>query len=564
MYHVVMVCLALTALLWAPSAYGANPPSEWPTPPEGSDRLTECRAISAAGAATLTEITLPVCQVATLEVEREPPLKGEMYLSTDGRWINFEDEYDVFLGRDPNRNFGRMIVEVMTELLLGGVWYIAQKDFNQQDWFFEISLDGVERKFSTTELIRFDDNTFLFNQMWHPLAGMGYYIFARTNDFGVAPSYMIGLMSSTLWEYVLELPEQVSINDQITTSVAGMALGEVGYHLGEYFNSPYSAGELDQRILTGIFGAPRWVHNYYDRKDGELIPTPNERVYWPDFRLFAGAVSRGESPTVSGNVDANFGLSTELVAMPGYRRPGQFDHYFGEGNFTRLDLEMSVGDDGVTEMALFAQAILFGFYKQDIQVEEGERRGYSLAIGGATAYQVENFDAPLLEDQRGLVHILGPALDFTMFAGDLEARFELAGYGDFVAIRSQAFPEFAARFGTEGLRSDLSNKGYYFGYGATIRPRLQFYWGRLGLGGEFQWGRYWGITGRDRRQEQVTDILDLDDHLARLQLWLDVPTPVDVLDVRLTYDTNSRLSSVDQFEEWNGYQELGARVQYLF
>lgn len=54
------------------------------------------------------------------------------------------------------------------------------------------------------------------------------------------------------------------------------------------------------------------------------------------------------------------------------------------------------------------------------------------------------------------------------------------------------------------------------------------------------------------------------DLVARLQLWLDVPTPVDVLDLRLTYDTNSRRSSVDQFGEWDGYQELGARVQYLF
>ncbi len=561
--------LALAAAFFAPALAQAQgvrhevpPPADAPV----ARSVDGCVATRRVLGATLTSLTLPVCYAAALPSPRPQSLTGEMYLSQGGRWINFEQEYDNFLGVRRRRHFGRAITEELAELTLGGVWYMAQKDFNKPDWFFKATFGGAVQKFTTFDLVRFDNNTFVFNQMWHPLAGMGYYMFARTNNFGPGTSFLFAVTGSTVWEYILELPEQVSINDQIVTSVGGTAIGEVVYNLGEYFNSPYSADELDQRILTAPFGSLRWIHNYLDRRNPSAPPVlrPHRRVYWPTFRLYAGAFHRGDSAAVSTPVLASVGLTTELAAMPGYQRPGQFDRYFDVGNFTRLDLDTSFGEHGYDAFSLYAQAMMFGYYKQDISEEAHRRRGYSLALGEATSYQFQDYADADVGDQYAMAHLAGPALDFTMFSGPLRARLQVAGFADFATLHSLAFPQYAARYDTSGIRTDLTHKGYYFAYGATIRPRLTLYWGRLGLGAELQWGRYWGFNGRDRNQEQVTHEIDLEDSLARLDAWADIPTPLDWLDLRLTYMARTRQSTADQFDTTQSFQELGARVQYRF
>ena len=538
------------------------------------DLAGSCDALSAVGTSTLTQLSHPACLAPTAGTQRpdhpqqdpqqDAQLKGKMYLNLEGRWINFEEDYEAFLGRKRKRYFGRALLEVLTELSAGGVWYLAQKDFNEQDWFFAVGLDGAKDKFSSLELVRFDDNTFLFNQMWHPLAGMGYYMFARVNNFPVPASFMFAVTSSTLWEYVLELPEKVSINDQISTAVGGMALGEVVYHLGELFNMPQTRGQLDMQLLTGLFGLPRWAHNHFDRNDGDLTLYPANRVYWPDFKLYLGATHRAPSVGFSGHTSTNLGLSTELIAMPGYHRPGSFEKFFHEGNFTNLELEASLGEQGFDKLALFARAVLFGYYDQSVLEAGDSRRGYSLMMGGSTAFEVASFSDRLIDDKYSLVHLLGPSLDFTAFADGLHLRAQLDAWGDFVAINSLTFPVWRARHGTEGIRSEIENHGYYFGYGATIEPQLEVGWAGFELGTSFQWGRYLSITGRDRRQEEVTRELDLDDHLARWRMWLEVPTGLELLNLRLTYDNLSRKSSVDEFDAEAGFEELGARVQYLF
>lgn len=583
-YYCQMVVLALLlgtlSVLPAESARAAEPDARQPQlsadpiPDEliadirlEAPRLDGCEFLMSTSSPSLARLTLPICpSVTQLSDEASAkPLRGEMYLDENGQWISFEQAYDSYLGADRERVFSRAILIVLGELLAGGVWYLSQKDFNQQDWFFNSTVEGAAEKFSSFDLVRFDNNTFLFNQMWHPLAGMGYYFFPRVNNFGIGASYMFAIMSSTVWEYVLELPEKVSINDQITTSVSGMAMGEVAFQLGEYFNSPEIEGELDKQIVTGIFGFTRWAQNHFDPGDGRAVLVPANRTYWPDFEFFVGVNSRADEATPSGNISANIGLTTELVAMPGYQRPGQFDRFFKQGNFTYLGLEASIDEHGFNEMYLRADATLFGYYTQDIEQNRGEEKsGYSFYLGGRTSYEVANFSGPVYEDQLGLVHLLGPALDFTALSNGLGARLRLDIYGDFAAVGSHAIDFYRARYGVDGIRSELSDKGYTFSYGATIRPRLELSWRRLELGGEFQWGRYWSITGRDRYQEQVTKTLDVDDHLSRLQLWLDIPTPLDSFELRLNYDRMARLSSVDEFEKDAGYQELGARVQYTF
>ena len=76
----------------------------------------------------------------------------------------------------------------------------------------------------------FDEDGFAVNQIGHPYQGALYFTSARSSDLGFWTSALYTFMGSLVWEYFWETERQ-SINDQITTSIGGVVVGEMLHRL---------------------------------------------------------------------------------------------------------------------------------------------------------------------------------------------------------------------------------------------------------------------------------------------------------------------------------------------
>jgi len=116
--------------------------------------------------------------------------------------------------------------------------------------FAEITFEDIWRNLSTNRWFWEDGDRFLVNQFGHPYQGSTYFASARVNGFSFYESIPFTSVGSIMWEVFLE-PEP-SINDLITTSVGGIALGEILHRLFLEVDSSQSIGA----IIGGFFISP--------------------------------------------------------------------------------------------------------------------------------------------------------------------------------------------------------------------------------------------------------------------------------------------------------------------
>lgn len=98
----------------------------------------------------------------------------------------------------------------------------------------------------------YDEDVFAINQFAHPYGGAGLFLTARSTGHGFWASAAYGFAGSLLWETLME-NEPPSINDQITTSIAGAFLGEALHRWGRAVLT--GGGErpsIGRRVLSGI------------------------------------------------------------------------------------------------------------------------------------------------------------------------------------------------------------------------------------------------------------------------------------------------------------------------
>jgi hypothetical protein len=101
------------------------------------------------------------------------------------------------------------------------------RKFNS-DPVYDVTWDDIQRHFQ--EPWAWDGDKFATNQFAHPYEGSMYFNAARSLGHGFWVSGAAAFLGSWTWEMFAE-KEQPSINDQITTTVAGSFLGEILYRL---------------------------------------------------------------------------------------------------------------------------------------------------------------------------------------------------------------------------------------------------------------------------------------------------------------------------------------------
>jgi len=191
-----------------------------------------------------------------------------------------------------------------------------------------------------------DDNAYFINQLGHPYQGSYPYTAARSAGLGFWASTAFPFAASALWEVAGET-EQPSINDQVTTTVAGIVLGEVLYRASDWVRGD---GRSVWRTAAATLLAPMTTVNRAVLR-GEPVEAPEAlRV-----ETSAGVRAEVERPAGEPDVPAApvFGVAV-THGVPGdaafaFERP--FDHFDARFAF-------SPGDD--PSLSLRARGLVAG------------------------------------------------------------------------------------------------------------------------------------------------------------------------------------------------------------
>jgi hypothetical protein len=425
---------------------------------------------------------------------------------------------------------------------LGTAYYWIRPELNKEDWDFPDYGTRINNLTPT-----FDTNLHVTNNILHPASGTFYYGFARLNGLSVPVSLAYSFGSSAMFEFLLEFLEKVSINDLIQTSMGGWAPGEFFTHFSEYVHSAPKPNAL-HKVGGVLFGLPHHLHGIADAPDpAQPLPADNlglSTFYWHRFDATFGAFYT-HNDLGDKDVLHDFTARAQLVAIPGFLRPGKFKHPFSDGEFTEARLKMSVGDSKQYAASLFIDATLAGHYAQDIQLVNGQPRGRAWMIGVNTAYHFVDRRPFRRHDGWGMGHLLGPAFKLYALRGNLLASIEGATHFDFASIHALAYPDFVEQYGKDGTKTILQMQGYYFalGWSGWLRGTIEV--GPFELMMRSFLGTYGSIDRWDRFQESVTKDNHHTDTIAELESWASVKVPKVPIVIRGFAEHIGRTSTMD-------------------
>ena len=150
----------------------------------------------------------------------------------------------------------------------------------------------------------YDANKFDTNHFYHPWNGMIFYSAGRSNGLGFWKSSSLALAGSFLWECCGETLK-MSTPDMVSTSLGGMAMGEMVHRLGSVALDNRDTGA--SRVLREVgVGVVDWVRGINRLFVGEQrrAPNPTDPFEWRPPRLgalvAAGARSVGNDGSLGG------------------------------------------------------------------------------------------------------------------------------------------------------------------------------------------------------------------------------------------------------------------------
>lgn len=182
----------------------------------------------------------------------------------------------------------------------------------------------------------YDNDLFSVNQLAHPYGGALLFTSARSSGHGFWTSAIYGMGGSLLWEVLAET-EPPSINDQITTTIAGAFLGEVMHRWGRAVLWGGGGGEpgIGRRVMAstidpmgaanGALFGERWLRTPPPRLHAFIALGPN---------LGIGAAN-------ASSLHSELSVSHGLPSDPRFEPSVPFDHF-------DLRSQIDLGMDGLT------------------------------------------------------------------------------------------------------------------------------------------------------------------------------------------------------------------------
>jgi Domain of unknown function (DUF3943) len=405
----------------------------------------------------------------------------------------------------------RMLLQ--TGLALGGgtVWYwMNYTEMNAVDSDLSWDLPSWKLKLTSFDAVRFDANEFTTNARAHTRAGGAYYLIGRANGFGALASLGIDFGASAFWEYVVEFREKVSLNDMVANTVAGPAIAEPLLQIGRFFQ--YGRPTWWNKTLAFAFAPFDGLNGWLDDRPWVGGDEVDGIAQWSSERFHRFALlARYQSLKFSGvtRFEKVLGAEADVVLTRGYGRPGSWERWIRPGAWSRVTASLTLDGQDETASSFGTRAALWGFYRQTVVNDaEGKPSGRGLLLGAGSSFDYQTRQFGTDSDRMAVLNILGPQAELSVWAGSFHLRWELAGYADFAMIDSHALGPDMPAVNVMRYTSALSERGYYFAYGATGYSRIQAELERVSLFAVFRYHHFVSIDGHDRVESALDAGLD--------------------------------------------------------
>jgi Domain of unknown function (DUF3943) len=237
--HIALLLLLSSARLPAPLVAQTAEDTLWGVPPHGA--LAESSAVLQAGGAVGSGPSLT--PAATPQQSTPRP-------------------------EDSNSNFAAAGAEVLLDEVLSWARAYAQGE----DWA-DVSPRTWARNFQ--DGWHWDHDSFVTNNFAHPYNGALFYNSARSNGFGFWGSGGWTFGASVLWEYLGE-NEAPAINDQVNTTLGGMAYGEVTWQLSALVlrNNATGFDRVWREAVDALLNPGRELHRVLHGEAWQVSSTP--------------------------------------------------------------------------------------------------------------------------------------------------------------------------------------------------------------------------------------------------------------------------------------------------
>jgi len=470
---------------------------------------------------------------------------------------------------ETKRKTARAFIELGLNLAIstGNYWNKYSKFI--EDWQFTLTWKDQKRKFFTSEGLRLDSNNMSLN--WtHAWSGALYYNWARTNRFTPMGSFLFSFGGSLFWEYIAEWREVASINDMVFTSLGGPAIGEPLFQIASHFRSrPGFFNRLACIFVDPVLG----INDAIDGKSrGPRIPSPG----WKDFRASLGYQHGPVSPASGTSNHAALHIDLRLVTLPGYGRPGS-----GSG-YARLPLDneyrvaLHFLPHLIEELALSTRSVISGWWWKDVHDDgNGGLRGSEFWLGPVMGWElfqkrpVVEYDGKDLgmtmpwfdreqptrySDKHSVIHLIGPAADWTGYSGGLRARAGLEATLDFGMVNALAYNDYSAAHDVWGVKTTLHNWGYYYSLGYTLAGRCDLSHGPWRAEAGIRYQRFRSIQGLDRFQDDLLDDEPLRDSRFTYTAAVALAIPRSPLFLSL---------NLEGIDRWGRFHEVSATSREL-
>ncbi len=396
---------------------------------------------------------------------------------------------------------------------LGLAQYFANQGSNSRDYDFSYDWDSFRTRVSGSGY-SLDTNKFDTNFLTHPGSGILYYWAARSNRLSPLASFAYALTASTLWEFLGEMRERVSINDLIVTPTAGFVLGETTLQLGAFFDR--SCDDTKNRALGVLLGPAKSLHDAIDARR-PLRDTQCDRYGFSqrgghELRLSANevAVLRTQGPDTPAVAETQLDLQTSVLVLEGYGRAGHDSSTFADGNVSELQLHGAFTGAQWTDITLGASTVPFGVHYRDLSPGAGGLWGHELVFGLLirTEYSAHQYEhrPGAGADQWFAVDAPGMSLSYRRHAGCVRWEAELEVSPSFAGVEQFALDAYLQHASIDTLSSVARAHGYNYGGGVRVHPRARFSSEFAQVTLDFEAVRVWAINDFDRQPERESRI----------------------------------------------------------
>jgi hypothetical protein len=347
------------------------------------------------------------------------------------------------LPRRPKSPVLTATVESLTVFLL---WSNYNRLSGTKEWA-NVTPESVRTNLTSRWVL--DDNEYYVNQLGHPYQGSFSFGAARSAGLGFWASTAYPFAFSALWELAGET-ERPALNDQITTTVGGIVLGEVLYRASDWIRGD---GRSLWRQAVATLLSPVSTLNRTVVAGGDPEPPGPVRLSAGVGALTSTALDPG-----SGGVAPSFDLKVThgVPGSPGWKFERPFDHFDAELAYAVTpDPVFSLRARGLMVGREFAEAPsgggLWGLWLSFDLLGPGSRRVSTSALGiGATGRWA-----------------LGPALTIEGTAIGSAVLLGASGVTTPIGDRSYRFGP-----GAQGVLETSLTFGDRFRAGLDLRPYL--------------------------------------------------------------------------------------------